>query len=70
VLDNVFNNDTAIAALGAKFGFKSKHCRLHCSAHTINLVGQSIIFGSNKDAFNNNNKHLAVSLPVLFNEAL
>ncbi|KAA8615967.1 hypothetical protein PtrV1_11367 [Pyrenophora tritici-repentis] len=53
MLDNAFNNDTAIATLGAKFGFKSKHRRLRCSAHTINLVGQSIIFGSNKDAFNN-----------------
>ena len=28
MLDNAFNNDTAIAALGAKFGFKSKHRRL------------------------------------------
>ncbi|KAI1508853.1 hypothetical protein Ptr86124_012152 [Pyrenophora tritici-repentis] len=37
MLDNAFNNDTAIAALGAKFGFKSKHRRLRCSAHTINL---------------------------------
>ena len=69
MLYNAFNNDTAIAALGAKFGFKSKHRQLRCSALTINLVGQSIIFGSNKDAFNNNDENLAVSLPVLFNEA-
>jgi hypothetical protein len=69
MLNNAFNNDTAITALRAKFGFKSKHRQLRCSAHTINLVRQSIIFGSNKDAFNNNDENLAVSLPVLFNEA-
>jgi hypothetical protein len=64
MLDNAFNNDTAIAALRARFRFKSKHRRLRCSAYTINLVSQSIIFGSNKDAFNNDDENLAVSLPV------
>jgi hypothetical protein len=51
VLNNASNNDTAVAALGLKYGFVAAHRRLRCGAHTINLVGQAVIFGSNKAAY-------------------
>jgi hypothetical protein len=64
VLDNASNNDTAVTTLGALYGFIPRHRRLRCAAHTINLVGQSVIFGTNRDAFENNNANLAVSLSL------
>jgi hypothetical protein len=63
VLDNASNNDTAIATLGHRYGFLSSHRRLRCGAHTINLVGQAVIFGSNKSAYDNNAENLPASLP-------
>ncbi|KAF7568869.1 hypothetical protein PtrM4_112840 [Pyrenophora tritici-repentis] len=53
VLDNATNNDTAIAALAREYEFESAHRRLRCSCHTLNLIGQAIIFGTNKDAYGN-----------------
>jgi hypothetical protein len=50
VLNNATSNDTAIAALARQHGFDPLYQRLCCGPHTLNLVGWSIIFGSNKDA--------------------
>jgi hypothetical protein len=69
MLDNAYNNNTAIAKLGAKYNFKASHCWLRCGAHTINFVGQSIIFGSNKDTFNNDEENLAVNSTGLLYKA-
>jgi hypothetical protein len=53
VLDNATNNDTAIAALAVDYDFNPTHRRLRCSPHTLNLVGQAIIFGANTESYNN-----------------
>lgn len=53
VLDNAANNDTAIAALAREYNFDPATRRLRCSCHTLNLIGQAIIFGNNKDAYGN-----------------
>ncbi|RAQ98639.1 HAT domain-containing protein [Stemphylium lycopersici] len=53
VLDNAANNDTAIAALAREYNFDPAYRRLRCSCHTLNLIGQAIIFGNNKDAYGN-----------------
>jgi hypothetical protein len=53
VLDNASNNDTAVAALAHSFDFIPSHRRLHCGPHTLNLVGQMIIFGRDKSVYNN-----------------
>jgi hypothetical protein len=53
VLDNAANNDTAIAALAREYNFDPAHRRLRCSCHTLNLIGQAIIFSSNKEAYGN-----------------
>ncbi|KAF7445775.1 hypothetical protein A1F99_090660 [Pyrenophora tritici-repentis] len=54
VLDNASNNDTAIAAIARDYGgFDSIHHRLRCSPHTINLIGQALLFGDDKDSYNN-----------------
>jgi hypothetical protein len=52
VLDNAGNNDTAVAALARTFDFIPSHRRLRCGPHTLNLVGQMIIFGRDKGAYN------------------
>lgn len=65
MLDNAYNNDLAIKKLASKYGFIASYRRLRCGAHTINLVGQAVIFGSNKDAFNNDDANIIVSLLVL-----
>jgi hypothetical protein len=53
VLDNATNNDTAIAALSKAYNFNPTQRRLRCGPHTLNLVGQAIIFSTNRDAYNN-----------------
>jgi hypothetical protein len=51
VLDNASNNDTAVAALARQFNFTAASRRLRCGPHTLNLVGQMIIFGSDQAAY-------------------
>jgi hypothetical protein len=53
VLDNAANNDTAVAALASVYDFNAAYRRLRCIPHTLNLIGQAIIFGSDKEAYNN-----------------
>lgn len=35
------------------FDFNAAHRRLRCGPHTLNLIGQVIIFGKNKEAYDN-----------------
>jgi hypothetical protein len=53
VLDNATNNDTAINAVSRVYHFDAAHRRLRCGPHTLNLVGQAVIFGANKEAYDN-----------------
>jgi hypothetical protein len=53
VLNNAASKDTAIAALARLNGFIPSHRRLRCGPHTLNLVGQAIIFGKDKAAYDN-----------------
>jgi hypothetical protein len=59
VLDNANNNDTAITAVARDFSnFKLIEQRLCCSPYTINLIRQALLFGRDKDAYSNANKHV------------
>ncbi|RYN64908.1 hypothetical protein AA0119_g11475 [Alternaria tenuissima] len=54
VLDNASNNDTAVAAIARDYGgFDPAHRRLRCGPHTINLIGQALLFGDDKDSYDN-----------------
>jgi hypothetical protein len=54
VLDNASNNDTAVAAIARDYGgFNPAHRRLRCGPHTINLIGQALLFGDDKDSYDN-----------------
>jgi hypothetical protein len=53
VLDNATNNDTAVAALARVYDFDATHRRLRCGPHTLNLIGQAIIFSKDREAYNN-----------------
>jgi hypothetical protein len=58
VLNNAYANDTAITQLAKLYGFKARYYRLRCGPHTLNLVGQMLIFGYDAHAYNNDtNKH-------------
>ena len=61
VLDNASNNDTAVLALARRMGFNATHRRLRCGPHTLNLVGQTLLWGNNADAFDNDISNLDVS---------
>ena len=37
VLDNAYNNDTAVAALADEYGFEAAHRRLRCCCYILNL---------------------------------
>lgn len=53
VLDNAGSNNTAVELIAETYGFNPLHRRLRCGPHTINLAGQTIIFGVNKESFSN-----------------
>ncbi|OWY45778.1 nonribosomal peptide synthase [Alternaria alternata] len=53
VLDNATNNDTSIAALARVYDFDATYRRLRCGPHMLNLIGQAIIFGKDREAYNN-----------------
>jgi hypothetical protein len=46
VLDTPYNNDTAVAALADKYGFKATHRRLRCCCHILNLGTQVVIWSN------------------------
>ena len=54
VLDNASNNDSTILAISLKPGwsFNAIHRRLRCFPHTLNLIGQLLLWGKDADAFN------------------
>jgi hypothetical protein len=52
-LDNATNNDTTVTALADNYNFFSPDRRLRCACHSLNLVGQTMIFGTDKEAYNN-----------------
>jgi hypothetical protein len=53
VLNNAYNNDTAVNKLAAMYYFSASDRRLRCACHILNLVGQTIMFGRDADAYNN-----------------
>jgi hypothetical protein len=53
VLDNAFNNDTAITSLASKIGFNDTHRRLRCGPHTLDLISQTLLWGNDADAYDN-----------------
>ncbi|KAF2621502.1 hypothetical protein BU25DRAFT_298881, partial [Macroventuria anomochaeta] len=53
IIDNAYNNDTAINKLSSVYGFCASNQRLHCACHILNLVGQTIMFGTDSDSYDN-----------------
>jgi hypothetical protein len=55
VLDNASNNDSTIQAIAHKpeWDFDPIHRRLRCGPHTLNLIGQVLLWGRKIEAFNN-----------------
>jgi hypothetical protein len=60
VLDNATNNDAAIATISRKIGFDPAHRRLCCAPHTLNLIGQTLLWGRNPEAYDNDSSNLQV----------
>ena len=53
VLDNAYNKNTTINTIALKMGFIALKRRLACGPHTYNLIGQLIIFGKDKESYDN-----------------
>jgi hypothetical protein len=58
MLDNAYNNDAAIDQIAQQMGFTASHRRLRCGAHTLNLVGQTLLWGNNAAAYDNTDENL------------
>jgi hypothetical protein len=58
VLDNATNNDKAMEALADEFSFSPRHRRLRCTCHILNLGAQQVIFGKDREAFENSGINL------------
>jgi hypothetical protein len=59
VLDNASNNNSAVLAIAQKMGFSATDRRLRCGPHTLNLIGQRLLWGQDADAYNNAARELA-----------
>jgi hypothetical protein len=59
VLDNASLNDRVVAKLSELYKFEAPYRRLRCAPHTFNLVGHTMMFKLDEEAYNNNsvNKH-------------
>lgn len=53
ILDNAYNNDTAVNKLAAIYTFVAAERRLRCACHVLNLIGQTIMFGKDSDSYAN-----------------
>jgi hypothetical protein len=60
MLNNALNNDNAVASIADEMGFNPTYRRLCCGPYTLNLVGQTLLWGSNLDAYNNDEGDLQV----------
>ena len=58
VLDNAANNDRALQTIAEACTFDATVRRLRCGPHILNLVGQTIIFGVDRDSFGNEEAQL------------
>lgn len=50
VLDNAYNNDTAMDELGEEFGFDPEQRRIRCIGHILNLCVKQLMFGKAAEA--------------------
>jgi hypothetical protein len=53
MLDNASNNDSAVTMIREKMGFNPTHRRLRCGPHTLNLISQTLLWGIDADAYDN-----------------
>ena len=58
VLDNAFNNDTAVTYLADEYGFDALRRRLRCCCHILNLGAQVVIWGKDREAYENEGNNL------------
>jgi hypothetical protein len=61
VLDNAFNNDTAVASLADLYSFETAERWLRCCCHILNLSAQVVIWGQDREAYENSGGNLKVS---------
>jgi hypothetical protein len=62
VLDNAYNNDTAVASLADQYSFEAPERGLRYCCHICNLSARVIIWGRDRDAYKNEGGNLEVSL--------
>jgi hypothetical protein len=51
VLDDAGNNDTAITVVAEFYDFLPVHRRLRCGPHTLNLIGQTLLWDNNQQTY-------------------
>jgi hypothetical protein len=61
VLDDAFNNDTAVASLADLYSFETAERRLRCCCHILNLSAQVVIWGRDREAYENSGGNLKAS---------
>ena len=62
VLDNAYNNDTAVDYIAGVYGFNKAERRLRCTCYIVNLAAQEVIYSKDKEAFENADKNIPVSI--------
>ncbi|RYN63892.1 hypothetical protein AA0119_g13373 [Alternaria tenuissima] len=60
VLDNASNNNAAVEAIAQQMGFNAVNRRLRCAPHTLNLIGQILLWGKDSSSYDNDLAEFAV----------
>jgi hypothetical protein len=60
VLNNASNNNAAVEAIAQQIGFNAVNRRLRCAPHTLNLVGQILLWGKDSSSYDNDPAEFAV----------
>jgi hypothetical protein len=53
VLNTAYNNNTTIATIASKIGLNTTERCLRCGPQTLNLIGQMLLWGEEKESYNN-----------------
>ena len=67
MLDNATNNDAAVDKITQQMGLTAAHRRLRCGCHVLNLVGQTLLWTNNDDAYDNEKTELAIEYDLMRN---
>lgn len=67
MLDNATSNDTAVDRIAQQMGLTATYRRIRCGCYILNLIGQTLLWANNDDAYGNDKTELAIEYDLVRN---